>query len=58
MLDDRDRCAVLARRFVDRPCVLLDDGPAIELTPDGALPPGARILGLDGAVHDTREALK
>jgi hypothetical protein len=58
MLDDRDRCAVLARRFVDRHCVLLDDGTAIELTPDGALPPGARILGLDGAVHDTREALK
>jgi len=57
-LDDPDRCAVLARRFGDQHCVLLDDGTAIELTPDGALPPGARVLGLDGVVHDTREALR
>jgi hypothetical protein len=51
-LDDRDRCAVMARRFTDQHCVLLDDGTALELTADGALPLGARILGLDGAIHE------
>ena len=51
-LDDRDRCAVMARRFTDQHCVLLDDGTALELTEDGGLPLGARILGIDGAVHE------
>ena len=51
-LDDRDRCAVMARRFTDQHCVLLDDGTALELTEDGGLPRGARILGIDGAVHE------
>jgi hypothetical protein len=51
-LDDPDRCAVMARRFVDQHCVLLDDGTALELTESGALPRGARILGLDGAIHE------
>ena len=37
-LDDRDRCAVMARRFTDQHCVLLDDGTALELTADGGLP--------------------
>ena len=51
-LDDRDRCAVMARRFTDQHCVLLDDGTALELTADGGLPLGARILGIDGAIHE------
>ncbi|MGO4341964.1 hypothetical protein [Pedococcus sp. 2YAF34] len=51
-LDDRDRCAVMARRFTDQHCVLLDDGTALELTPEGGLPRGARILGIDGAIHE------
>jgi hypothetical protein len=51
-LDDRDRCAVMARRFTEQHCVLLDDGTALELSADGALPLGARILGLDGAIHE------
>jgi hypothetical protein len=51
-LDDPDRCAVMARRFTDQHCVLLDDGTALELTESGGLPKGARILGLDGAVHE------
>lgn len=55
-LDDRDRCAVLARRFTDQHCVLLDDGTALELTAEGGLPLGARILGLDGAVHELQAA--
>ena len=56
-LDDRDRCAVMARRFVDQHCVLLDDGTALELRPNGELPAGARILGIDGAIHEMSEAL-
>jgi hypothetical protein len=42
----------MARRFTDQHCVLLDDGTALELTPEGALPKGARILGIDGAIHE------
>ena len=55
-LDDPDRCAVMARRFTDQHCLLLDDGTAIEVRPDGGLPSGARILGIDGAVHELRRA--
>jgi hypothetical protein len=51
-LDDRDRCAVMARRFTDQHCVLLDDGTALELTAGGGLPLGARILGIDGTIHE------
>jgi hypothetical protein len=55
-LDDPDRCAVMARRFTDQHCLLLDDGTAIEVREDGGLPSGARILGIDGAVHELRRA--
>ncbi|QGN58316.1 Type 1 glutamine amidotransferase-like domain-containing protein [Nostocoides sp. HKS02] len=57
-LDDRDRCAVMARRFTDQHCVLLDDGTALELDDAGGLPSGARILGIDGAIHDLSETLR
>ena len=50
-LDDRARCALMAQRFTEQHCLLLDDGTAIELGPDGALPRGARVLGVDGSVH-------
>jgi hypothetical protein len=53
-LEDPDRCAVMARRFTDQHCLLLDDGTALELGPQGELPRGARILGIDGAVHEVR----
>jgi hypothetical protein len=56
-LDDRDRCAVLALRFTDEHLLQLDDGTAIEIGADGGLPTGARILGTDGAVHDTKRDL-
>lgn len=56
-LDDRDRCAVMARRFTDQHCVLLDDGTALEFGGSGELPPGARILGVDGTIHEMSEAL-
>jgi hypothetical protein len=55
-LDDPDRCAVMARRFTDMHCVLLDDGTALELGPSGELPRGARILGIDGTIHEIRRA--
>lgn len=57
-LDDRDRCAVMARRFTDQHCVLLDDGTALELTETGGLPKGARILGIDGAIHELGAAAR
>jgi hypothetical protein len=44
----------MARRFVDQHCLLLDDGTALELGPQGELPRGARILGIDGAIHEVR----
>ena len=53
-LEDKVRCSVLARRFLERHCVLLDDGTALDLEPDGSLPAGARILGIDGSVHEVR----
>ncbi|MBK6885079.1 MAG: hypothetical protein IPH03_00585 [Tetrasphaera sp.] len=49
-LDDRGRCSVLAMRFGDERCLLLDDGSWIEIGADGLLPPGARVLGTDGLV--------
>jgi hypothetical protein len=51
-LEDRARCAVMARRFTDQHCVLLDDGTSLEFDGSGALPTGARVLGLDGAIHE------
>ena len=56
-LDDRDRCAVMARRFTDQHCVLLDDGTALEFGESAELPSGARILGIDGTIHEMSEAL-
>jgi hypothetical protein len=48
---------VRARRFTDQHCVLLDDGTALEFGSSGELPSGARILGIDGAIHEMSEAL-
>jgi hypothetical protein len=53
-LDDRPRCAIMARRFTEHHCVLLDDGTTLRLGEDGSLPAGARILGVDGALHEVR----
>ncbi|HEV7147674.1 MAG TPA: hypothetical protein VGN48_11835 [Pedococcus sp.] len=51
-LEDRERCAVMAQRFTHQHCLLLDDGTALEFDSSGALPTGARVLGLDGAIHE------
>lgn len=54
-LEDRVRVMVLARRFPDATCVLLDDGFRVSLRPDGSLPPGARILTADGTIGTVEE---
>ena len=53
-LDDRDRCSILARRFVSWHCLLLDDGVVLDVTADGGLPGGSRVVGVDGAIHELR----
>jgi hypothetical protein len=49
-LDDRIRMQVLAGRFADSACLLLDDGAKVLVGPDGELPPGARVVRADGTV--------
>lgn len=55
-LEDRPRSAIMARRFGDRHCLLLDEGVVLEVSADGALPGGSRVLGIDGAIHELRRA--
>jgi len=50
LLDDTARMAVFARRFAPARCVLLEAGTRIDVSPDGAWPPGVRVLGEDGHV--------
>jgi hypothetical protein len=50
LVHDRTRMAVLARRFAPASCLVLDDGVRVDLGPDGALPPGARVVSPDGAI--------
>lgn len=54
-LDDKARMAVFARRFAPARCVLLDDGVRVDVAPDGACPPGTRLLSAEGTVT-TQEA--
>ena len=46
---------VLARRFGDARCLLLDDGARVVLGANGELPDGARVIGDDGYVHTLGE---
>jgi hypothetical protein len=48
--EDAARMSVLARRFAPSTCVVLDDGVRIDLGPDGALPPQARVVDTDGHI--------
>jgi hypothetical protein len=50
--DDHFRMSVLARRFAPATCLVLDDGVRVDLGPDGALPPDARLLGADGRITE------
>jgi len=54
-MDDPAVLRVLARRFGDARCLLLDDGARVDLGPDGELPGGARVIGDDGLVHTVGE---
>jgi hypothetical protein len=56
LLDDTPRMAVFAQRFAPASCVLLEAGNRVELSSDGALPAGARVLGPDGHVSALSEA--
>jgi hypothetical protein len=53
-VDDHLRMSVLARRFAPAHCVILDDGVRLDVSPDGGLPPEARVVTEDGRVA-TRE---
>jgi hypothetical protein len=55
LLDDTARMAVFARRFGPARCVPLEAGTRIDVSSDGAWPPGIRVLGEDGHVT-AREA--
>jgi hypothetical protein len=50
LTDDVLRMSGLARRFAPAPCVVLDDGVRVDVGPDGALPPDARVVGTDGLI--------
>jgi hypothetical protein len=54
-MDDPMVLRVLARRFGDARCLLLDDGARVVLGPDGELPAEARVIGDDGIVHSLEE---
>jgi hypothetical protein len=49
-VDDRTRMSLLARRFAPARCVVLNDGVRVDLTAEGDLPPGARVVDLDGRI--------
>ena len=55
-MDDPMVLRVLARRFGDARCLLLDDGAAVEVSPDGELPAGARVIGEDGHLRTFGDA--
>lgn len=48
-LDDPVHTRVLVHRFAPAACLLLDDGTAVEIGADGAVPEGARVLTETGA---------
>jgi hypothetical protein len=50
-LGDQALMSVFARRFGPARCVLLEQGTRIDTAEGGGWPPGARVLGEDGAVH-------
>jgi hypothetical protein len=50
-IDDLTRMSVLATRLAPALCVVLDDGTRVDLSADGHLPPGARVIGPDGRIR-------
>lgn len=54
-IDDSMRLAAMSRRFAPARCVVLDDGVRLDLTPDGELPPDARVISADGRILTLEE---
>jgi hypothetical protein len=54
--DDGARMSQLARRFAPATCLVLDDGVRVDVGPDGALPPQARVVCDDGRIVEGSEA--
>ena len=52
LTDDVLRMSVLARRFAPDSCLVLDDGVRVDLGPDGAVPPDARVIGANGLITE------
>jgi hypothetical protein len=50
LTDDVLRMSRLARRFAPDSCLVMDDGVRVDLGPDGAVPPGARVVGANGLI--------
>jgi hypothetical protein len=50
--DDPARMSELAGRAAPARCVVLDDGVRLDLGESRVLPPGARVIGPDGAIGD------
>ncbi len=48
-LEDPVHAKVFVHRFAPAACLLLDDGTSVELTPDGRVPDGARVLTETGS---------
>lgn len=55
-VDDPVRMAALAHRFAPASCVVLDDGVRLDLTADGGLPAGARVIDTSGHIVTREEA--
>jgi hypothetical protein len=56
LLDDTPRMAAFAQRFAPARCVPLEAGTRVELSGDGGLPPGTRVLAEDGHVTSLEAA--
>ena len=52
LTDDVLRMSGLARRFAPDSCIVLDDGARVDLGPDGAVPPDARVIGANGLITE------
>jgi hypothetical protein len=50
LTDDVLRMSGLARRFAPDSCLVMDDGVRVDLGPDGAVPPDARVIGANGLI--------
>lgn len=52
LTDDVLRMSGLARRFAPDSCLVMDDGVRVDLGPDAALPPEARVVGANGLIGE------